>query len=73
MRKRETIRRALEQALTTYGNTPVDPCAKTAEALAGIWDDDVKNAIEGAFVATEHPSARDSFERASKVIDAYAE
>jgi tetratricopeptide (TPR) repeat protein len=46
-------------------------CAAAAD-LSGAWDPLVKEDVRRAFEETHAPAARDSFERASKALDAYA-
>jgi serine/threonine-protein kinase len=48
-------------------------CGHMSRRLTGIWDDTVKRRVEQALVGTGRPYARDTFERTSWLLDAYAE
>jgi len=48
-------------------------CKDAGQELAGVWDDDVKQAVRDAFLATGRGNAADTFERVEASLDAYAE
>jgi serine/threonine protein kinase/tetratricopeptide (TPR) repeat protein len=48
------------------------PCRGAARKLAGVWDDDRKQALHSAFAATGWVGAEDAYGRAASVLDDYA-
>ena len=46
-----------------------DPCPTDPEALAGVWDDDVRSRVRDAFLATERSYAAATFDRLAARID----
>ncbi len=47
-------------------------CQESESRLAGVWDDDRKDALRATFVATPRPHAAATWERAAAVLDTYA-
>jgi tetratricopeptide (TPR) repeat protein len=50
-----------------------DPCEGGRARLAGVWDGDVKQRINGAFVASHRTHARETVERVDGLLDTYAD
>ena len=49
------------------------PCDEPGRALDGTWDDQARAQVRQAFLATGQPFAGDTWERARKQLDAYAQ
>ncbi|MEX1363699.1 MAG: tetratricopeptide repeat protein [Nannocystaceae bacterium] len=47
-------------------------CDDVDEQLVGVWDDDRREAVRTAFLATERPFARDALDATVERLDAYA-
>ena len=61
-------------AVAAFVRTPApDPCAPNPEALAGIWDDDVRREIHEGLLATAVPFAASTVASVERSLDAYAE
>ncbi|NVB42335.1 tetratricopeptide repeat protein [Pseudenhygromyxa sp. WMMC2535] len=48
-------------------------CAGAADKLAGVWDDERRDALAAAFAATERPYAADTLGRVADNLDDYAQ
>jgi tetratricopeptide (TPR) repeat protein len=47
-------------------------CTGAERKLAGVWDQQTKQALRSAFLATDRAHAQDTFERFARLLDAYA-
>jgi serine/threonine protein kinase/tetratricopeptide (TPR) repeat protein len=47
-------------------------CRDSQRQLAGVWDQDVRQAIRASFLATARPYAQATFDRVSGILDRYA-
>ncbi len=52
---------------------PTPVCASAGSAIDQVWSDTERAALAEAFVATEQPFARDSWQSVRRTLDAYAE
>ncbi|MCE9667110.1 serine/threonine-protein kinase [Myxococcus stipitatus] len=53
-------------------STSGDPCAGTAQSLAGVWDPARKEAVRALFAASPLPYARGTWSEVERTLDAYS-
>lgn len=56
----------------TLPRVTADPCASTHAELDNVWNDARREALRGAFMATELPYAMATWSRVRAILDAYA-